>query len=63
MQIILAGYMTRGEFRRRARPLPAGSRVLQYPRTRTENMSLPIGELRPLGDLLERVKEWSGSVK
>jgi hypothetical protein len=62
MQIILTGYMTRGEFRSRARPLPAGSSVLQYRRTRTENMALSIGELRPLGDLFERVKEWSGSV-
>ena len=58
MEIILAGYMTRGEFRRRARDLPANSRVLQYPRTRTHNGFLPVRRLRPLAGLFERAKEW-----
>jgi hypothetical protein len=58
MEIILAGYITRGEFRSRARLLPAGSRVQQYTRTRTDNLHLPVAELHPLGDLLQRVKEW-----
>ena len=59
MEIILAGYMTCGEYRRKAQPLPAGNRVLQYARTRTANMSLPLSELRPLDDLLDRVRDWS----
>jgi hypothetical protein len=58
MEIVLAGYITRGEFRSRARLLPAGSRVQQYARTRTDNLHLPVAELHPLGDLLQRVKEW-----
>jgi hypothetical protein len=58
MEIILAGYLARGEFRRRARDLPPNSRVLQYPRTRTQNKYLPVRRLRPLSDLLARVKEW-----
>jgi hypothetical protein len=58
MEIILAGYMTRGEFRRRARELPPNSRVLQYPRTRTQNGYLPVRRLRPLLDLFERTKNW-----
>jgi hypothetical protein len=58
MEIILAGYMTRGEFRRRARELPPNSRVAQYARTRTHNGALPVQQLHPLGDLFERAKEW-----
>lgn len=52
MEIILAGYMPRGEFRHRAHLLPAGSQVLQYPRTRTANYALPVADLYPLKDLL-----------
>jgi hypothetical protein len=48
MEIILAGYLPAGEFRRRAHRLQPGTSVLQYPRTRTENMALPLQELRPL---------------
>jgi hypothetical protein len=58
IDIILAGYLTRGEFRRRARDLPPNSRVEQYARTRTRNGALPIRQLRPLADLFERAKEW-----
>jgi hypothetical protein len=58
LEITLAGYMPCGEFRRRSRALPAGSRVRQYPRTRTENHTLSIAELYPLNDLFRRVKAW-----
>ncbi|HJS29887.1 MAG TPA: hypothetical protein VJ768_09705, partial [Anaerolineales bacterium] len=56
MEVILAGYLTVREFRRRARRLPVGSKVLQYPVTRTENLALPLGELRPLAGLYARVR-------
>ena len=59
MEIFLAGYMTCGEYRRLAHLLPAGNRVLQYAHTRTANMALPLGKLRPLDDLLNRVRDWS----
>ena len=59
MGIVLAGYMKCGEFRRTANRLPAGSRVLQYPRTRTDNMSVPMRQLHPLRDLFARAKNWS----
>jgi hypothetical protein len=59
MEVILVGYLPRGEFRRRAHFLPAGSRVWQYARTRTNNLTLPLGELRPLPDLFARVKRWA----
>jgi len=61
MEIIFAGYTTRGEFRRRARRLPAGSRVFQYPRTSTPNLALPISALHPLPKIFKQAKEWSGS--
>jgi hypothetical protein len=58
MEIILAGYMTRGEFRRSARDLPPNSRVAQYARTRTHNRALPMQQLYPLANLFERAKAW-----
>lgn len=58
MEIILAGYMTRGEFRRRAKRLPAGSRVFQYPRTRTDNWSVPVADLHAIPDLFVRAQNW-----
>lgn len=58
MEILLVGYVTRGEFRRRASLIPPGSRVFQYDKTRARNLSVPMAELKPLGDLLDKVKEW-----
>jgi len=58
MDILLAGYLTHEEFRRKAHVLPAGSRVFQYDQTRTKNLAVPVTELRPLGQLFGRVKEW-----
>ncbi len=58
MQIVLAGYLTRKLFRRKARELPVGSRVFQYRRTRTKNLAVPVAELQPLSSLLEKAKDW-----
>jgi hypothetical protein len=44
MEIILAGYLTRGEFRQRAK--------------NAKSLSLPIAELHPLPDLFVRIQEW-----
>ncbi|MBN2147083.1 MAG: hypothetical protein JW726_06825 [Anaerolineales bacterium] len=59
LEIILAGWMPRVEFLRQAKNLAPGSRVLQYPHTRTQNLALPVRELYPIGDLIDRVREWS----
>lgn len=59
MRIYLAGYITRGEFRRRAQLLPQGSRVWQYNHTRTPNYALPLSDLHPLHDLLTRARHWN----
>jgi len=58
MSVILTGYLTRAQFREKARGLPAGSRVYQYSKTKTKNLSVPIAELNPLGKLFEEIKVW-----
>lgn len=58
MGIVLAGYSPVGEFRRLSRYLPAGSRVLQYPQTRTANYTLSLADLHPLTGLLAQARAW-----
>jgi hypothetical protein len=59
MEIIIAGYLTWGEFRRRARRVPPGAVVLGYTRTRIENMAVQLGDLRPIADLVARASRWA----
>ena len=59
MDILLAGWLTRGEFNRLAQPIREGARVFQYDRTRTKNLAVPVSDLKPLPELFERVKEWT----
>lgn len=59
---IFTGYITLGHFRQNARPLPAGSRVFQYPRTSTPNLALPIRDLYPLKNIFDRAKTWNDSI-
>jgi hypothetical protein len=59
MKIILAGYLTREEFNRRASFLREGARVFPYDRTRTKSLAVNVSELRPIAELLERVKDWN----
>jgi hypothetical protein len=59
MDILLAGYLTREEFSRRACPIQAGAHVFQYDRTRTKNLAVPVADLKPLSELFERVREWN----
>lgn len=56
MSILLTGYLTRAEFRQKAREIPVGSRVYQYSSTKTKNLGVPVHELRPMKHLFERVK-------
>jgi hypothetical protein len=60
MEIFLAGWLTKGEFRARGRRLAAGAPVKQYPRTQTANRAVPVKELRPIEELAQLVKnsEW-----
>jgi hypothetical protein len=63
METWLTGYMTREEYRRKASTIFAGSRVFQYSKTQTKNMSVPMADLRPLIELFERVKVWEEKKK
>jgi hypothetical protein len=56
MDILLAGYLTRGEFNRRASFIREGARVFQYDRTRTKNLGVSVFDLKPLPELLESLK-------
>ncbi len=58
MEIWLTGYMPQDEFRRKASTTFSGSRVFQYCKTQTKNLSVAVAELRPLKDLFEQVKNW-----
>lgn len=51
--ISLVGWITRGEFGRRAVVIPEGSSVFQLARTRTKNLGVVMSQLKPLADLLE----------
>jgi hypothetical protein len=61
VNILMAGYLERGEFNRRASFIREGARVFQYNRTRTKNLAVSVYDLRPLSELLERAKVWSAS--
>jgi hypothetical protein len=61
MDILLAGYMARNEFGRRASHLQAGARVFQYRETRVKNLALTVENLNPLPALLEQVREWENA--
>jgi len=56
MDVYLAGWIGREDFRRRAQLIREGSRVFQYNLTRTKNLAVPVSELRPLSELFERVR-------
>ncbi len=55
MDILLLGWMRHGEFRKRARVIPAGNRVFQFNRTRKTNLAVPVTDLKPLEQLLAGV--------
>jgi hypothetical protein len=53
MEIVLAGWLSHEEFRRRATYLNAGARTLSFDRTRVKNRMVRMVELEPLASLLE----------
>src|SRR5512138_128750 len=57
--VLLAGYMAREEFSRRASFIQAGTRVFQYDQTHVKNLAVPVSELKVLSELFERVKTWA----
>lgn len=59
IDILLAGYLTREEFKQRASFLREGMRVFQYEYTRTKNLAVSVNDLKPLAELFDYVKEWN----
>ena len=55
-QILLAGWLTRAEFLRKARGLQAETTIPSDERMGRKNLEVPISELAPVGRLLEIVK-------
>jgi hypothetical protein len=58
MDIFLAGYISREEFRRDAAMIPQGTHVFQYEHTKTKNLAVRVSDLKPLADLFSKVREW-----
>ncbi|MEW6404951.1 MAG: hypothetical protein AB1649_24410, partial [Chloroflexota bacterium] len=63
LEICLAGYLSRDEFRRRASLIQPGTRVFQYDQTKTKNLAVRVSDLKPLSDLFQRVLEWNKAVE
>ena len=59
MDILLTGWLTHEEFRRKASVLNAGMQTFQYDRTRAKNLLVPVVDLKPLLSLLEKVRDWA----
>jgi hypothetical protein len=59
VDIVLAGYLPYEEFSRQASFMQAGSRVFQYDHTSVKNLAVPVSDLKPLAELLDRVRAWS----
>jgi hypothetical protein len=57
LDIYLAGWITREEFRYRASLIQEGSRVFQYNQTRTKNLAVAVSNLKPMHELFERVRD------
>jgi len=58
LEIWLTGYIAHEEFRRKASTIFAGSRVFQYSKTQTKNLSVQVADLRSLSELFKQVREW-----
>lgn len=58
LNIILAGWMERGEFRRNARPCQP-ARYITSTKGSGNYLTMPVGELRPLQNLFDRASNWS----
>jgi len=63
VDIILAGFISRGEFRQCAKLIAPNSRTFQYDHTKTKNLAVAVSELSPLPDLFARVHEWEAGRK
>ncbi len=54
LDIVLSGWLSHEEFRRRAAFVNAGSRTLQFDRTAVKNLAVPLSGLKPFWELLSQ---------
>jgi hypothetical protein len=58
-EVILAGWMSRADFRQNAARLPRGSRPIQSIPAHTPHRWLPIAALHPMSELFEAARLWA----
>jgi hypothetical protein len=56
LEVFIAGWLTKAEFRALGRLLPAGTAVKQYRQTQVDNRAVPVSELRPLAELAQLIR-------
>ena len=61
MEILMTGWLSHEEFRRKAKVLNAGMRAMQYDRTRVKNLFVQMEELNPLKPLFEHTRAWAAT--
>jgi hypothetical protein len=58
MQIYLAGWITRGEFKKNARPYPSDRSGWQPVSSIDKQLAMPVAELHPLEELFSKAIDW-----
>jgi hypothetical protein len=58
MDLLLTGWLTHEDFRRKARVLNAGAYTFQVACTRMKTLLVPLVELNPLAGLFDKVRKW-----
>jgi hypothetical protein len=58
MSVILCGYISLGEYRRKANSLPPESQIFYHSRLRMPQLWLPVSELNPISSLFLNAKNW-----
>ncbi len=56
LEVFVAGWLPKAEFRALSQKLPAGALVKQYARTQTDNRAVPVAQLRPMAELAELIR-------
>lgn len=59
LDIILAGFISYGAFRQRAKQVAPNTRVFQFNRTKIKSLAVPVSELITLSELFTRVRKWN----
>ena len=56
VDICMLGWITREQFRLRAREVPERRHVFQFTTTKTKNLAVDVANLKPIHQLLERAR-------